>query len=393
MLPHSCLGFPLVLRLDENADERLRAGGANEHPAPARKLGVEPLHLGEDRGGQPRWATGTFRFACGEAAASPLLPRPASGPSAPAEKERRRQPVARHVPVQRDHVTRLLAAEHRPRRAQRLEHVPVADVGREHADRRARAMRRWNPRFVIVVTATVSTPRSSASTPRIWSPSTQRAASSTASIRSPSPSNAIAEVVATGLDDLLQHSRVGRAAAHVDVRPVGSRRRSPSPLRRAVRRRRARSPSRHRSRSRQRSEGRGGRRRSAPTRGRRSRRRRHRPSRPSLRRRPERRAAPRPPPRPRRRACGPSASKNLTPLYSGGLCEAEITTPRSWARSATAGVGSTPPSTAIPPADVIPATTASSSAGPEPRVSRPTKTRPRLPTASPRGRAARPGRV
>ena len=46
----------------------------------------------------------------------------------------------------------------------------------------------------------------------------------------------------------------------------------------------------------------------------------------------------------------PSRSKNLTPLYSGGLCEAVMTAPRSSASSATAGVGSTPPSTAMPPA-------------------------------------------
>ena len=50
----------------------------------------------------------------------------------------------------------------------------------------------------------------------------------------------------------------------------------------------------------------------------------------------------------------PSASKSLTPLYSGGLWEAERTTPRSCASSATAGVGSTPPTTAIPPAETIP---------------------------------------
>src|SRR5256885_818396 len=42
----------------------------------------------------------------------------------------------------------------------------------------------------------------------------------------------------------------------------------------------------------------------------------------------------------------PSRSKNLTPLYSGGLCEAEMTTPRSSRRSATAGVGRMPPRTA-----------------------------------------------
>ena len=42
----------------------------------------------------------------------------------------------------------------------------------------------------------------------------------------------------------------------------------------------------------------------------------------------------------------PVASKNLMPLYSGGLCEAEMTTPlevpRSVTRKAIAGVGSTP---------------------------------------------------
>ena len=75
------------------------------------------------------------------------------------------------------------------------------------------------------------------------------------------------------------------------------------------------------------------------------------------------------------RAC-PPPSKNLTPLYSGGLCDAEMTTPRSSASSATAGVGRTPPRTAVPPAETIPRANASSSSGPEARVSRPTKTRP-----------------
>ena len=49
----------------------------------------------------------------------------------------------------------------------------------------------WKPRFVITVTATRSTPRSSARIATIWSPSTSSPFSSTASIRSPSPSNAI----------------------------------------------------------------------------------------------------------------------------------------------------------------------------------------------------------
>ena len=90
-----------------------------------------------------------------------------------------------------------------------------------------------------------------------------------------------------------------------------------------------------------------------------------------------RRAAPRSPPRLRRSACSRARSKNLTPLYSGGLCEAEMTTPRSSASRATAGVGRTPASTALPPAATTPRANAASSSGPEPRVSRPTKTRPR----------------
>src|SRR6185312_8974431 len=73
----------------------------------------------------------------------------------------------------------------------------------------------------------------------------------------------------------------------------------------------------------------------------------------------------------------PSRSKNLTPLYSGGLCEAEMTAPRSRPRSATAGVGSTPARTALPPAEAMPRANASSSSGPLARVSRPTKMRPR----------------
>src|SRR4051794_38320470 len=73
----------------------------------------------------------------------------------------------------------------------------------------------------------------------------------------------------------------------------------------------------------------------------------------------------------------PSRSKNLTPLYSGGLCDAVITQPRSSVSSATAGVGSTPATTALPPADAIPRARAASRSTPDARVSRPTKMRPR----------------
>src|SRR6188472_4445871 len=72
----------------------------------------------------------------------------------------------------------------------------------------------------------------------------------------------------------------------------------------------------------------------------------------------------------------PPSWKSFTPLYSGGLCDAEMTTPRPCARRATAGVGSTPPRTAVPPAEATPTATASSSSGPDARVSRPTSTCP-----------------
>ena len=54
-----------------------------------------------------------------------------------------------------------------------------------------------------------------------------------------------------------------------------------------------------------------------------------------------------------------------------------MTTPRSSASSATAGVGSTPPRIAVPPAETTPRANASSSSTPDARVSRPTKTLPR----------------
>ena len=54
----------------------------------------------------------------------------------------------------------------------------------------------------------------------------------------------------------------------------------------------------------------------------------------------------------------PSREKNLMPLSSGGLCEAEITTPDdAWSsvvRNAIAGVGSTPARITSPPADRMP---------------------------------------
>ena len=64
------------------------------------------------------------------------------------------------------------------------------------------------------------------------------------------------------------------------------------------------------------------------------------------------------------------------PLYSGGLCDAEMTTPplapSSRTSRATPGVGMTPARSAVPPALVMPATSADSSMSPDRRVSLPT---------------------
>src|SRR5579884_2326100 len=80
----------LILRLREDAHNRLRPRGPDEHPAAA--------------------------------------------PERSAEEQRRGEPVAAHVVAQVDQVAGLLAPEHAAFPLERLEHVPVADVGRDHAD-------------------------------------------------------------------------------------------------------------------------------------------------------------------------------------------------------------------------------------------------------------------
>ena len=69
----------------------------------------------------------------------------------------------------------------------------------------------------------------------------------------------------------------------------------------------------------------------------------------------------------------PLLSKNFIPLYSTGLCDAEIIIPASALYSlikcATAGVGTTPNITASAPTDNIPDTKAASSISPDILVS------------------------
>ena len=211
----------------------------------------------------------------------------------------------------------------------------------------------------------------------IWSPSSAPPASSTASMRSPSPSKATPRSWPPVADDLLQQARsvapqptlmfVPSGVAATVVTSAPSRSNTPgaiaenAPLAQSTATRR---PSRSRAEVLQdvldvALDGVvGGLDRASLDAG-------------------GRRGAPRSPPRRASTSLCPSASNSLTPLYSGGLCEAEMTTPRSCESSATAGVGRTPPRTAVPPAETIPRASASSSTGPEPRVSRPTKTRPR----------------
>ena len=184
------------------------------------------------------------------------------------------------------------------------------------------------------------------------------------------------EVEALACNGLLQGREIRRSAADVDVGPVRARLRSRSPRRRVARTREVRATRKRRSRSRPRCGARSDRSRSA----------RRSSSRSALR--PLRRGSLEPPPgagassndsiasSSSSESLWPWASKNFTPLYSGGLCEAEITAPRSSTSRATAGVGRTPASSAVPPAATIPRASASSSTPPDARVSRPTRTRP-----------------
>src|SRR6266508_3104652 len=93
----------------------------------------------------------------------------------------------------------------------------------------------------------------------------------------------------------------------------------------------------------------------------------------------------------------PEAPKNLMPLYSEGLCEAEMTAPasapRSVVRKATDGVVHTPSRTASPPAEQMPEVRAASRNSPEARVSLPTAMCGRLtPVSASAVTAARPRR-
>jgi hypothetical protein len=92
----------------------------------------------------------------------------------------------------------------------------------------------------------------------------------------------------------------------------------------------------------------------------------------------------------------PFAPKNLMPLSSNGLWEAEITlppaAPSASTMRATAGVGTTPTLTTSTPIEASPAASAASSISPETRVSRPMTTKGRA-DEDPPARAACPSRI
>ena len=234
--------------------------------------------------------------------------------------------------------------------------------------------------------ATTASPRSSprswrsiAAIASIWSPSTISPRSSTAITRSASPSNA--SPASARAASTASWSSVGmrRAAAVVDVEPLGdawsTRPSAPSArstqwARRGTRRRSPQSTTTCRPASWRPCE--------RSTRWPRSRRARRgartRPRRRALGPRlglavRQRRAAPAPP---RARAASgilrPPAAKSLMPLSAKGLWLAEITAagaPRSRATCATPGVGSTPTSRTSAPSAQRPATSAASSIGPD----------------------------
>ena len=172
--------------------------------------------------------TRTFSFTCGIARHHGRRLGQRAALERRAEQQRGREAVAGDVVAQADDVAGLLAAEHAALALQRLEHVAVADVGRDDADRRAPP-------------SAGGSRGSSSSSPR---PGRRRGAArgsrrsgrrrrvspfaSTASMRSPSPSNAMPRSSPPLATCACSAREVGRAAADVDVRRRPARCRSPS---------------------------------------------------------------------------------------------------------------------------------------------------------------------
>ena len=130
---HRALGLLRALRLGEDADERLGAGRAHEHPAAPVELGVQPLDLRCDAGRHLEALDADVLLRLREARHHGGCLGERAALERPAERQRGCKAVAGHVSVEDDQVPRLLSAEHAALAPKRLENV---------AGRRRRSSRR-----------------------------------------------------------------------------------------------------------------------------------------------------------------------------------------------------------------------------------------------------------
>src|SRR6266536_3082839 len=128
------LRFPGVFRLGEHPHERLRSGRADENPARAVKLCIEPLDLREQVVGERLRGNTYIVFRLGVARQYRRCFGEGATLERGAEKQRGGEAVAGDVVLQVDDVARLLAAEEPALPAKGLEHVAVADLGGDEPD-------------------------------------------------------------------------------------------------------------------------------------------------------------------------------------------------------------------------------------------------------------------
>src|SRR6266508_3711554 len=121
-------GLFLVGRLLKYADEGLGSGCAHEHAAAPAEPGVQPLDLLAHARGDLLALDRDVLLCLGVARHDRRRLRKGLALYGATEQECGDEPVAGDVAVQIDDVARLLPAKNRPRRAQRLDHIAIADV-------------------------------------------------------------------------------------------------------------------------------------------------------------------------------------------------------------------------------------------------------------------------